>query len=123
MAHFAKINEDNIVTDVIVVSNLELIDENGNESELKGIEFCKSIFDGEFVQTSYNNKIRKNYAGVGFLYDPERDAFIPPKPFESWILNEENCQWEAPLTKPEPMIDYYYEWDEENQSWNAIFVK
>lgn len=123
MAHFAQIDENNIVTQVVVVNNLELIDEDGNESEAKGIAFCKTIFDGEFVQTSYNKSYRKNYAGVGFSYDPVRDAFIAPKPFESWTLNEDTCEWDPPVPKPEPTIDYYHEWDEDNQVWNAVFVK
>jgi hypothetical protein len=123
MAHFAQIDENNIVTQVIVVNNLELIDDDGNESEAKGIAFCKSIFDGEFVQTSYNKSYRKNYAGVGFTYDSTRDAFIAPKPYESWSLNEDTCIWEAPVPKPEPMIDYYHEWNEEDQAWDAVFVK
>lgn len=97
MAHFAKLDESNKVTEVIVVHNNELLD-NGVESEAKGIAFCQSLFGGNWVQTSYNGNIRKNYAGEGFVYDPIRDAFIPPK----WdchpsdvTLNEETCQWEC----------------------------
>lgn len=94
MAHFAELDATNTVTQVIVVHNNELLD-NGVESEAKGIAFCQSLFGGNWVQTSYNASIRKNYAGVGYTYDPVRDAFIPPKPEEgNWILNEDTCRWE-----------------------------
>lgn len=94
MAHFAELDENNIVKQVIVVHNNELLD-NGIESEDKGIAFCQSLFGGNWKQTSYNGNFRKNYAGIGFTWDEEIDAFIPPKPEEgSWILNEETCQWE-----------------------------
>ena len=95
MAHFAELDATNTVTQVIVVHNNELLD-NGVESEAKGIAFCQSLFGGNWVQTSYNASIRKNYAGVGCTYDPVRDAFIPPKPEEgNWVLNEDTCRWEA----------------------------
>lgn len=93
MAHFAQIDENNIVTQVIVVHNNELLD-NGMESEVKGIEFCQSLFGGNWVQTSYNGNIRKNYAGIGYTYDVIRDAFIAPKPDGNFVLNEVTCQWE-----------------------------
>ncbi len=94
MAHFAQLDESNIVTQVIVVHNNELLD-NGVESEAKGVAFCQSLLGGNWVQTSYNGNIRKNYAGVGFTYDQTRDAFIPPKPEEgNWVLNEDTCIWE-----------------------------
>ena len=94
MAHFAKLDETNTVTKVIVVHNNELLD-NGVESESKGIAFCQSLFGGNWVQTSYNGNFRKNYADIGYMYDPIRDAFIPPKPEEgNWILNENTCIWE-----------------------------
>lgn len=93
MAHFAELDETNVVKQVIVVNNNELLDD-GVESEAKGIAFCQSLFGGNWVQTSYNGNIRKNYAGIGFTYDPIRDAFIPPKPLEGeWILDENICQW------------------------------
>ena len=95
MAHFAELDATNTVTQVIVVHNNELLD-NGIESEAKGIAFCQSLFGGNWVQTSYNASIRKNYAGIGCTYDPVRDAFIPPKPEEgNWVLNEDTCRWEA----------------------------
>lgn len=125
MAHFAELDEEtNKVIRVIVVNNNELIDDNGNESEQKGIDFCKSIFaqdnwhGGIWKQTSYNGKFRKNYAGVDFTYDPARDAFIPPQPFQSWKLNEETCQWDAPVAYPSDGKMYY--WDELTTSWVEV---
>ena len=100
MAHFARL-EDSLVTQVIVVHNDELL-VDGVESEAKGIEFCQSLFGGEWIQTSYNSNFRKNYAGVGYTYDPVRDAFIAPEPTEGdWTLNETTCQWEE---VPAPLI-------------------
>jgi hypothetical protein len=94
MAHFAQLDESNIVTQVIVVHNNELLD-NGVESEAKGVAFCQSLLGGNWVQTSYNGNIRKNYAGIGYTYDQAQDAFIPPKPEEgNWVLNEDTCRWE-----------------------------
>lgn len=93
MAHFAELDEDLTVTRVIVVHNNELLD-NGIESEAKGIEFCQSLFGGNWIQTSYNGNFRKNYAGIGYSYDSIRDAFIPPKPNEGeWVLDENSCVW------------------------------
>ena len=114
MAHFAQLNDQSIVTQVIVVANEELLD-NGTESETKGIEFCQSLFGGKWKQTSYNGNIRKNYAGIGYTYDSQRDAFIPPQPYLSWILVEETCQWTAPVFYP---IDgKMYSWDEPTLTW------
>lgn len=96
MAHFAKLSEDSIVEQVIVVSNQDCIDESGMESEEIGIAFCNNLIPGLWVQTSYNAKIRKNYAGIGYTYDLGRDAFIPPKPEVEnghFILDEETCLW------------------------------
>ena len=115
MAHFAKL-ENNVVTQVIVVSNQDILNENGQESEQKGIDFCSNLLGGTWKQTSYNGKIRKNYAGVGYTYDESRDAFIAPKPFASWVLNETTAQWKAPVDMP---TDGRYIWNEETQSWDA----
>jgi hypothetical protein len=102
MAHFAELDENKIVLRVIVVHNNELLDENGNELEQKGIDFCVAHYGGTWLQTSYNANFRKNYAGIGFVYDPIRDAFISPKPtmtknFEGqsivWELDENTCHW------------------------------
>ena len=124
MAHFAEIGLNNVVLRVIVVHNNELLDENGVEQEAKGAEFCRSLFGGTWVQTSYNARIRKNYAGEGFTYDSTRDAFIPPKPFASWLLNGDTCQWEAPVPYPTdvgtPEAPKRYVWNEETQQWDLL---
>lgn len=117
MAHFAKI-ENNIVTNVIVVANEVIIDENGNESEQKGAEFCSNLLGGTWKQTSYNSKFRKNFAGLGHTYDEVRDAFIEQKPYNSWSLDETTCQWKAPVDKPAD--NKFYIWNEENLKWVAI---
>jgi hypothetical protein len=118
MAHFAQLNEENLVTQVIVVANQDTADQDGVENEAIGIEFCTNLLGGRWVQTSYNANIRKNYAGIGYKYDATLDAFIPPQPFESWTLNEEIAQWEAPT--PYPDDGKRYSWDEETTSWVEI---
>jgi len=117
MAHWAKLDENNIVLEVNVVNNNELLDENGQESEQKGIDFLTSWSGGysNWKQTSYNGNFRKNYAGMGFTYDSGRDAFIPPKPYNSWILNEDTCLWDSPV--PYPTDGKLYHWNEETSSW------
>ena len=122
MAHFARLNDKNIVENVIVVNNDVLLDENGIEQEKLGIDFCKFLFNYEkFKQTSYNSSFRKNFAGIGYFYDENRDAFIPEKPFNSWILNEETCQWEAPVKYPENVSeDDFYTWNENTLNWELI---
>lgn len=117
MAHFAEIGINNKVLRVIVVHNNELLDNNGVEQESKGAEFCRKLFGGTWLQTSYNGSFRKNFAGVGFTYDADRDAFIPPKPYQSWLLNEDTCQWVAPIPMPEGGV---YTWDEDAQSWQEV---
>jgi hypothetical protein len=104
MAHFAQLDETNIVTQVIVVHNNELLD-NGVESEAKGATFCQSLLGGTWVQTSYNGNIRKNYAGIGYIYDPVRDAFIGPKAncHNEETLDEETCRWTC--SNPEHTIE------------------
>jgi len=114
MAHFAELDDNNIVKQVIVVANEELLD-NEVESEAKGIAFCQTLLGGNWKQTSYNGNIRKNYAGIGYTYDANRDAFIAPKPFESWVLNEDTCRWDAPI--PYPTDGKPYHWDEDSLSW------
>jgi hypothetical protein len=95
MAHFAQIDGNQIVTQVIVVDNKDCSDAFGTEKEYIGAAFCESLLGGTWKQTSYNARIRKNYAGVGYTYDSTRDAFIPPKPTGNWTLNETTCQWES----------------------------
>ena len=115
MAHFVEL-ENNIVTRVVVVHNNELLDGNGIEQEANGIAFCQSHFGTpNWLQTSYNGNIRKNYASIGHTYDPNRDAFIPPKPFASWLLNEDTCQWVSPVSYPTD--GKRYNWNEETISW------
>ncbi len=118
MAHFAEINLNGVVQRVVVVSNNDTVNESGVETESVGASFCHNLFGGEWKQTSYNGNIRKNYAGVGFTYDAGRDAFIAPKPFASWLLDEETCQWKAPVDMPDDGAMYV--WDEETTSWVKI---
>ena len=119
MAHFAKLDESNVVLEVNVVDNIWLM-QDGVESEAKGIEFLVDWSGGysNWKQTSYNGKIRKNYAGIGYKYDSQRDAFIPPQPFPSWVLNEDTCLWDAPT--PYPTDGQFYQWDEATTSWVAV---
>ena len=125
MAHFACLDENNIVTQVIVVSNEDTSDVNGNEVEEIGVAFCKKLLgaDTNWKQTSYNNNFRVRYAGISYTYNEELDAFIPPQPFESWVLNEETADWESPvgpapaLTEAEVEARSFYRWDEEGGEW------
>ena len=112
MAHFAILNESNIVIRVEVINNAVLLDGDGVEQEQLGIDFLTSLYGaGNYKQTSYNKKIRKNYAGVGYTYDAVKDKFIKSKPFASWSLDE-NDDWKAPITHPDDDKDYY--WNEDN---------
>ena len=116
MASFAKIGLNNKVIEVLSVHNNELLDSNGIEQEVNGIDFLTKLTGWSiWVQTSYNNNLRKNYAGIGFTYDEDRDSFIPPKPYNSWILNEESCRWEAPIDLPDN--ENKYNWNETTQQW------
>lgn len=115
MAHFAEIGLNNTVLRVIVVSNGECKDQHGNESEVIGAKFCHDLFGGVWLQTSYNGKIRKNFAGIGYIYDSTRDAFIEPKVYPSWVLNETTCKWDAPVEKPTD--GKIYVWNESTTSW------
>lgn len=118
MAHFAEIGLNNTVLRVIVVHNNDCLDENGQESEAKGAEFCRNLLGGTWIQTSYNGNIRKNYAGAGFTYDSQRDAFIPPQPYASWVLDEATCLWNPPIAFPED--GKRYTWDEATTSWIEV---
>jgi len=121
MAHFAQLNAENLVTQVIVVANQDTADQDGVENEAIGIEFCTNLLGGTWKQTSYNGNIRKNYAGVGYKYDKDLDAFIPPQPFASWTLNNETAQWEAPVDMPTD--DKRYTWNEETKSWDEVPIE
>jgi len=121
MAHFAKIDENNIVTQVIVVSNDDIKDVNGVEVEEIGVAFCKKLLgaDTNWKQTSYNNNFRVRYAGISYTYNEELDAFIPPSPFPSWVLVEETADWQSPLgaapelTEEQITSRSFYRWNEE----------
>ena len=123
MAHFAKLDSDNKVIHVSVVDNWNITDGSGNESEAIGVAYLKSIHgaDTNWKQTSYNGNIRKNYAGIGMTYDAGRDAFISPKPFPSWVLNETTCRYEAPTPMPSD-ASKVYTWDEATTSWKEATV-
>ena len=103
------------VKKVIVIDNLDIVDDEGNESESIGKAFCTDLLGGSWVQTSYNANFRKNYAGLGDTYDVNRDAFIAIQPYNSWLLNEETCQWYAPSEYPDDGENY--NWDEDTLSW------
>ncbi len=113
MAHFAQLDENNVVLQVIVVHNNDCLDENGNESEAVGVAFCQSLLDGNWKQTSYNGNMRKNYAGIGYTWDGT--GFAAPQPFPSWSMNQESYLWEAPV--PYPNDNKRYSWDEATTSW------
>ena len=127
MAHFAKLKVGNIVEQVIVISN------DIATTEQAGVDFINKLYNTRDVwkQTSYNNNIRKNFAGIGYQYDQTRDAFIAPKPFNSWILNEDTCIWESPIPYPitntqnkinefgNPQNDLYT-WNEQTLSWDIV---
>ena len=111
MAHFAELDNNNVVTRVVVTNNN---DPNNDE----GYQWLLDNLGGRWIKTSYNGKIRKNFAGIGFFYDENKDAFIAPKPFDSWILNEDTCRWEPPIKKPispDNSQDWY--WEEAIQNW------
>jgi len=117
MGHFAKLDDANVVTDVIVVSNETLNNLPFPESEPVGVAFLTEWSGGytNWKQTSYSASFRKNFAGVGFTYDLVLDAFISPKPFLSWLLNTTTCQWQAPIPYPTDGKTYY--WNEDTQQW------
>ena len=123
MAHFAKLDENNVVTQVVVVANKDTADADGVEKEHIGAAYLESLLGGTWKQTSYHGNIRKNYAGIGYTYDADIDAFVAPKPYPSWVLDE-NAQWQAPVPMPadagtgEP--PKMYSWDEATLSWVAV---
>ena len=120
MASFAKIGLNNKVIAVHSVVNNVLKDADGIEREDIGIDFLTKLHGWAiWKQTSYNNNIRKNHAGIGYTYDEDRDAFIAPKPYASWILNEDTCRWEAPVARPTETLEenQYYTWNESIINW------
>jgi len=133
MAYFVKLDDSNIVTQVIAVADEDTQDENNNEVESVGIAFCVNLFGGTWKRTSYNTyggthtkgetPFRKNYAGIGWTYDESKDAFIPPKLYASWTLDETTCLWKPPTPKPNDETENErYEWNESTGSWDKIEV-
>ena len=124
MAYFARLGTGNIVEQVISISNAVITDANGVEQEQLGNDFINKLYNTRDVwkQTSYNNNIRKNHAGIGYTYDEDRDAFIPPKPYISWVLNESTCLWEAPVAMPTAQLEenQYYSWNESITNWEIV---
>ena len=119
MAHFARLNETNEVIQVHVLNNDVILDGDGVEQEQLGIDFLTELYGaGNYKQTSYNNNFRKQYAGIGYTYDETRNAFIPPKPYASWTLNESTCQWNPPT--PHPDDGKFYIWNETEQRWDEV---
>lgn len=119
MAHFAELDSNNVVLRVIVVHD-SVSSANGVESEQAGADFCHNTFGGTWKQTSFNSNLRKRFAGVGYTYDPNLDAFIPPKPYPSWVFNDVTLDWKAPVDKPNG--DGVYLWNEETTSWQEVEV-
>ena len=128
MAYFAKLGTGNIVKQVISINNAVITDSNGIEQEQLGVDFINKLYNTRDVwkQTSYNNNFRKNYAGIGYTYDQTRDAFIPPKPFNSWILNEDTCIWEAPVAYPitntQNLINEFGNPQNDVYTWNESII-
>jgi hypothetical protein len=126
MAHFAELDENNVVTRVIVVANSDTADVNGVEKEHIGAAFCEKLFGGTWKQTSYNASFRKRYAGAGHTYRADIDAFVAPQPFPSWTLDE-NANWQPPVAMPtdtnEEGSPKYYSWNEETGAWNVVSMQ
>jgi hypothetical protein len=117
MAHYAQLDSNNVVTQVVVIENKDTADANSVEKEYIGAAFCERLFGGTWKQTSYNAKIRKNYAGIGYAYREDIDAFVPPQPHASWILNAD-ARWQAPVDMPDD--GQIYNWNEANQAWEVV---
>ena len=122
MAHFAKIDSSNVVTEVVVVNNAVITNESNQEVEQLGIDFCTQLYGaGTYKHTSYNSNMRKNMATIGSTYDSTRDAFIRPKRYTSWILDESTCRWKPPVDEPSDSEtkggNVLYQWDESSTNW------
>lgn len=118
MAHFAQIDQNNKVLQVIVINNEEIIDpQTGQESELLGVLFCQKLFGNStrWVQASYTERVRKNFPAEGYTFDPEYDAFYPPKPYKAWVLNRDSGKWEAPFDAPNDGT--VYRWNDSIDNW------
>lgn len=132
MAHFAQLDSENNVIQVIVIDNRDITDEYGNENEQLGIKFCKSLLGDHtnWKQTSYTGRFRKNFAGIGGRYDPENDVFIPKKVFDSWVLDTNTFRWKPPVPLPEDALTNprgpfnpsgaLYVWNEESIQWDYV---
>ena len=132
MAHFAKLGTENIILQIVALSNNAILDKDGKEREQIGMDFLNNLYKTNDVwkQTSYSTfggvhkldgtPLRKNYAAKGYTYDETRDAFIAPKPYSSWTLNEDTCIWEAPSAKPDD--GKIYKWNEETTSWDEVVL-
>lgn len=122
MASFAELDDNNNVLNVIFVNDQDCLDENGNVTEEAGLAFLAQLFpDKRFLRTSISGSVRRDYAGIGGVYDPELDVFVRPRPFASWILNEEKY-WDPPVPRPPDEEGYLYDWDEENIRWVKIEI-
>lgn len=119
MAHFAEIDANNVVLRVVVIGNADTSDAAGVEKEHIGAAFCEKLFGGTWKKTSYNGNIRKRYAGIGYTFNAELDAFVPPKPFPSWTLNSETADWQAPVAMP-VVEGKRYAWNEATQAWDEV---
>ena len=117
MAHFAEIDDNNVVTRVIVVSNDDCGGGDYPESDVIGAAFCNSLLGGTWKQTSYNNNFRFRYAGIGYTFNEELDAFIAPRPYPSWTLDESTTNWVPPVAMP---TDGAWNWNEANQEWDEV---
>ena len=127
MAHFAKLGIDNVVLEVLVVNNVDTMTPQGEEKEEIGVEFLQKLTGhAAWKQTSYNGSFRKRYAGHGYTYNSELDAFIPPKPFPSWVLDNDEANWKAPVAMPADAGmgegQKMYTWNEETTSWDEVAV-
>jgi hypothetical protein len=118
MAHFAELGENNTVLRVIVVSNNDTMDSNGNEVEAIGAEFCRNLLGGTWKQTSYNGNFRRRYAGIGYTYNSDLDAFIAPQPYPSWTLDNTTADWQPPTAMPTD--GKIYSWNENTLSWDEV---
>ena len=117
MAHFAELDANNVVLRVVVVGNADTSDANGVEKEHIGAAFCERLFGGTWKQTSYNGNMRKRYAGIGYSYNEALDAFVTPKPYPSWVLNNTTAEWEAPVAMPVEEGKRFI-WNEETGAWD-----